>query len=98
MWNKISSFGMPVRGDYSVLAYHVNGSVEMVHCDDLRLAAGLRSYTHWMPLPAPPTAENAESANLQQTTEQSTPCKVEHNHQYLKSNGLNYCGYCGVKL
>lgn len=30
-------------------------------------------YTHWMPLPAPPTADNVEGANFQHTT-----AKVQH--------------------
>ena len=68
MWNKIAEVGMPRPGDYSVLAYHVNGSVEMVHCDDLNWSAGLCLYTHWMELPSPPTADIVEGANLQHTT------------------------------
>ena len=68
MWNKISDVGMPRPGDYSVLAYHVNGSVEMVHCDDLNWSAGLRLYTHWMELPSPPTAAECGAEPVQPTT------------------------------
>lgn len=68
MWNKISVVGMPRPGDYSVLAYHVNGSVEMVHCDDLNWSAGLCLYTHWMELPSPPTAAECGAEPVQPTT------------------------------
>jgi len=36
----------------------------------------IRNVTHWMPLPAPPTAEQAEGANLQHTTGQSAPLEA----------------------
>jgi len=59
-WNKISNTNMPKRGDYSVLVYHVNGSVETCHVDDLYWAFRLNMYSHWMDLPAPPIVDNIE--------------------------------------
>jgi hypothetical protein len=53
-WNKISETGMPKRGDYSVLVYHKNGSIETCHVDDLYWSVGLNVYTHWMKLPEAP--------------------------------------------
>jgi len=69
MWEKLSE-KKPLYGDYSVLVANKNGSVEMCHVDDLRWGGENCGYTHWMELPAPPTADNVEGANLQHTTGQ----------------------------
>ena len=52
---------LPENGDYSVLCYFTNGSVEpvrMAHVQDW--AEGkiddIVSITHWMPMPSPPEA------------------------------------------
>lgn len=52
--------------------------VVQAHCSDGKAVFSSRNgktlcgVTHWMPLPAPPTADNVEGANLQHTT---APCQ-----------------------
>jgi hypothetical protein len=67
MWIKLSE-EKPTYGDYTVLVAHKNGSVETCHVDDLRWGGEVCGYTHWMQLPAPPTAEDsgAGANNTQQ--------------------------------
>lgn len=36
-----------------------------------------QTVTHWMPVPAPPTADNTEGANLQHTTSQGQHAEAD---------------------
>lgn len=47
---------------------HYQGYGKWVNCWYSMRNEGLYPVTHWMPLPAPPTAEAEEGANLQHTT------------------------------
>lgn len=99
MWNKISDVGMPRPGDYSVLAYHTNGSVEMVHCDDLNWSAGLCLYTHWMELPSPPTAEKQGAEPVHANNSRVMPCLMyAGTNEQCDTFGDGRCGSAACQL
>lgn len=57
------------RGEVKILVFNHEHTVwDQEDYDDYYCDIG--DVSHWMPLPAPPTADNVEGANLQHTTEQ----------------------------
>jgi len=76
MWKNIKDC-CPIEGQ-RILAYTLNNDIVLGYwvsyengvCDTPDGVSSWKwGFTHWMPAPSPPTADNVEGANLQHTTQ-----------------------------